>query len=407
MFFRSQKSKNKKSESAQGSAPKSPALEPSPLRSQFPTPAPASTKIRLSVLATALLPPGVWTDDTSMMLCLATSIATFKETPDSRYSGGFDEVHQLELYKRWHRDGYLSATGRCFDIGNTVSRALEIFARYNPEEALHRIRSDLSEEQNSGNGSLMRVLPIGLAHWRDESQAKIYAKRSSQATHPSLMCIEACEMWTGLIAPSDSQEFQFSKFTLLEYISNFPYTDNELRQALTLPFGVPPRPDGRAEREIYYNRYHPLLRLIQETQAQPIPKETKFPYNIPSEQQLPSSGYVLDTVVAALYCFFTTKTFEDGALMVVNLGNDADTVGAVYAGLAACWYCAEEGRAEGIFWTKNVREWRKALVRRNLVEEVAENLVILLHILLKNIQLTQLFVPIVETLLSRYVLKTG
>ena len=421
MPFWSSKIKGKKITTeghASGSAPKSPVLEQSSLRFQVPTPASSATKIRLSLLATAMVdalgapaefqtrfsfpfitsmepnnnfgqPPGVWTDDTSMTLCLTKSISTFKETPNSPYTGGFDEVHQLELYRRWHKDGYLSAIGKCFDIGTNTQRALDIFSRYSAEEALLRIRSDLAEEKCSGNGSLMRIIPIGLAYWRDESQAKTYARRSSQATHPNTICIEACEMWTGAIglimeetteppqrSPEDNEERQLTKLTLLEYISNFPFTHNKLREALTLPFGVGARPEGKAEREAWYYRYHPLMRLIKETQGPgQAQKDPKFPYNIPTEEQLPSSGYVLHTIVAALYCFFTTRTFEEGALMAVNLGNDADTVGSIYAGLAACWYADKEGKAEGVFWTKKVREWRKELVKRSLVEEVAENLV--------------------------------
>ena len=105
-------------------------------------------------------------------------------------------------------------------------------------------------------------------------------------------------------------------------------------------------------------------------------KDSKFPYTIPPEDRVPSTGFVAHSLVAALYCFFTTKTFEEGALMAINLGDDADTVGAIYAGLAACWYAAEEGKANRVFWTKKVKEWRKALVRRDLVEEHADQLVL-------------------------------
>jgi len=62
--------------------------------------------------------------------------------------------------------------------------------------------------------------------------------------------------------------------------------------------------------------------------------------------------------------------------MAINLGDDADTVGAIYAGLAACWYAAEEGKADRVFWTKRVKEWRKMCVRSELVEQIAESLVI-------------------------------
>ena len=62
--------------------------------------------------------------------------------------------------------------------------------------------------------------------------------------------------------------------------------------------------------------------------------------------------------------------------MAINLGDDADTVGAIYAGLAACWYAAEEGKANHVFWTKRVKEWRKMSVKSKLIEKVAERLVL-------------------------------
>ena len=410
------KGKKAASDRATGAAPTSPISESHSLLSQLPTPASVATKIRLSIAATAWidalgapqefqkrgsfpfittmlpnktfnLPPGVWTDDTSMMLCLAHSLCTYKDTPESTLMGGFDEVHQLEQYQRWYKDGFLSAVDNCFDIGGTVRTALEIFSQHNPEEALHRIRSNLGGEHCSGNGSLMRILPIGLAYWHDESQAKIYARRCSQTTHPSVMCIESCEMWTCAIArimeattqrrDQDSEDYPFSKLSLLEFISSFPYTNTKLREVLTLPFGSPPKPESRPDLEYYYVKYHPLLRLIPETQGPAeMSKDSKFPYAIPPEDRVPSTGFVAHSLVAALYCFFTTKTFEEGALMAINLGDDADTVGAIYAGLAACWYAAEEGKANRVFWTKKVKEWRKTLVRRDLIEEHADQLVL-------------------------------
>jgi len=405
--------KSKKTGRPGTGVPTSPISEPNYLQTQLPTSASVATKIRLSVAATAWidalgapqefqkrasfpfvttmlpngnfsLPPGVWTDDTSMMLCLAHSLSTYEETPKSKVTGGFDEVHQLVQYKRWYKDGFLSAVDKCFDIGATIKCALELFSRYSPEEALHRIRCDLGGEHCSGNGSLMRVLPIGLVYWRDESQAKMYARRSSQTTHPSVMCVESCEMWACAIthimeATTEPREAEnsFSKLSLLEFISSFPYTSTKLRQALTLPFGAPPRPESRIDLEQYYFKYHPLLRLIPETQGLVgCPKDTKFPYNIPAEDLVPSTGFVVHSLVAALYCFFATRTFDEGALMAINLGDDADTIGAIYAGLAACWYAAEEGKADRVFWTKRVKEWRKMSVRSNVIEQIAEDLVL-------------------------------
>ncbi|TFK39268.1 ADP-ribosylglycohydrolase-domain-containing protein [Crucibulum laeve] len=387
----------------------------SPLRDQHPTPADAATKIRLSILATALvdalggppefhkrftfdlvttmmpnenfdLPAGVWTDDTSMTLCLARSIATYVPVEDSGgfksqnvVPGGFDERHQLDAYTNWHRYGRLSAIGYCFDIGNTIGRALRIYQAHGADGILARIEKELGADSNAGNGSLMRVLPVGLTYWRDTQEAAKYARRSSATTHPTAMCLEACEMWTQLIAlvvyqSSLNIESEYSKLNLLDYIAKFPYTNEKLRNALVVPAGTPPCREDE-DLEEYYRTHHPILSVITETQlGTPIDKDI-FPYSLPSAKQILSSGYVLHTLIAALYCFFATTTFEHGAIMAVNLGDDADTVGAVYGGLAGCWYAGYDDNVEGVFWTKRVREWRKTLVKRSLVQEVAEEVV--------------------------------
>jgi len=381
-----------------------------PLAAQLPTWAPQATKIRLSMLATAMvdalggppefherfsfklittmtpnrnfgLPPGVWTDDTSMTLCLARSLATYTAQSYGKHTkGGFSEIHQLDAYSLWHDEGVLSAVRRCFDIGNSIQRALNIYASHPKENALSFIRADLGGEESSGNGSLMRVLPIGLAYWRDIGEASRYARRSSQTTHPNEMCQEACELWTALIVrtlqKSGSPNSRYSKLDLLDYIATFAYTNRKLREALTVPPSAPLRPGSDSALEAYYWNNHPLLRLIKETQiGKPIDSKI-FPYCLPTKEKLPSTGYVLHTLLAALYCFFATETFEQGAIMAINLGDDADTVGAVYAGLAGCWYAAEEDQdGKSVFWTELVTKWKASLVRRDLVEQVAEELV--------------------------------
>jgi ADP-ribosylglycohydrolase len=384
------------------------------LYTQYPTRADASTKIRLSILATAMvdalggppefhgrfsfplittmipnrnfgLPPGVWTDDTSMTLCLARSLAT--HTPiSSSTRGGFDEKDQLDAYAKWYANGVLSAIGSCFDIGNTIRHALHIYEDH-PAEAIQRIRDTLSHESSAGNGSLMRVLPVGLAYWRDEEVAKEYARRSSMTTHPTEMCQEACAVWTGAITrimqetgPRGSGKF--TKLDIVEYFATFPYRNTKLRGALALP------DDSRTKLanlhnasslmpaetlEAFYRDHHPIVRLIVQTESGLPNKKHRFSKIIPSELALPSSGYVLHTIVAALYCFLATETFEEGATLAVNLGNDADTVGAVYGGLAGCWYASDD--SQGPFWTARVEEWKEDLVRRDLVEEVSEELV--------------------------------
>lgn len=384
------------------------------LRGQHPTFAPISTKIRLSILSTAVVdalgfanefekrfmvdflsemkpnrlfrfvPAGSWTDDTSMMLCLAQSISAV---------GGSDGADQMKRYEKWRTEGHLSSVNFCFDVGIQISRAIGIFSSFegDHDRAFSQIRSELGGEMNSGNGSLMRILPIGLVCWRNVDEGKAWARECSQTTHPNTMCVEACQMWTCLImkileemnkAQNAEEGTTLSKLSLLEEISKFPFTDRKLREALTVPEGVAPQSQSsdREGLEMWYRQHHPLLRLIASTQTPmaSTPRDPSFPYNIPPVQSLSSSGYVLNTIVAALYCFFATRTFEEGALMAVNLCDDADTVGAVYAGLAGCWYAGEKGsdKAEQLFWSKRMTQWMGALKKRELVEQIAEDLVI-------------------------------
>ncbi|KAG6829573.1 hypothetical protein H0H92_004122 [Tricholoma furcatifolium] len=330
------------------------------------------------------LSPGVWTDDTSMTLCLARSIATFSPSPSADEHvtrGGFDEKHQLDAYCAWYNQGTLSAIDHCFDIGGTVRNALDIYEGSNRDIkiALRRIDARLNEEECSGNGSLMRVLPIGLAYWRDEDLAREYARKSSTTTHPNGICQEACDVWTQavvrIMSASTSKEApKYTKLDLLKVFADFPYSNRKLRDALAFPKGTPPLPMLKEEQEKHFYEYHPLLRLITRTQDKKIDHGTgSFDRVIPSISDLPSTGYVLHTLVAALYCFLVTESFEEGAIMAVNLGDDADTVGAIYAGMAGCWYAGSSGEPSK-FWTKKVIEWATKLVRRDLVENVAAEL---------------------------------
>jgi len=382
------------------------------LGGQHPTIAPIAAKIRLSILSTAVvdalgfanefkrrfmgdfltemkpnqlfrsIPAGSWTDDTSLMLCLARSISTV---------GGSDGVDQMKRYEKWKNEGHLSSVGYCFDVGTQIGRAIDIFSSFegDHELAFRQIRSELGGERRSGNGSLMRILPIGLVCWRNVAEGKAWARECSQTTHPNTMCVEACQLWTCLIMKilevvNKSQHSNaeatptLSKLDLLEEISNFPFTDGKLREALTVPGGAKPPSDGE-DLESWYCQHHPLVRLIAKTQTPSTPnKDPSFPYTIPPVESLSSSGYVLSTIVAALYSFFATRTFEEGALMAVNLCDDADTVGAVYAGLAGCWYAGEKGseKAERFFWSKRVSQWMADLKKKELVEQIAEELVI-------------------------------
>jgi len=126
------------------------------------------------------LKPGQWTDDTSMALCLAESLIE---------CGGFDPLDQMRRYCRWWREGHLSSTGYCFDIGNTVADALRRF---------HLAGDPFSGRQEAhygGNGSLMRLAPIPLAYFTDPGMAISQAALMSKTTHGAPEPVDACRFY--------------------------------------------------------------------------------------------------------------------------------------------------------------------------------------------------------------------
>lgn len=257
------------------------------------------------------LSPGEWTDDTSMALCLAESLVT---------KNGFDAVHQLETYCRWWRTGHLSVKGRCFDIGNATRAALERFERF------HQPDSGSRDPSVAGNGSLMRLAPVPLAFARKPEEAIRFAAESSKTTHSSWECLDACRYFAGLVVGAVQ---------------------------------------GRAKGELLADLFCPVPGLWRKKLA--LTPQVDSIANGSFRRQPPQirgSGWVIHTLEAALWAFHSTDSFRDGALKVVNLGEDADTTGAVYGQIAGAFYGVSEIPAE----------WRAKLAMRELIEQRAVEL---------------------------------
>lgn len=276
------------------------------------------------------LPPGCWTDDTSMTLCLAQSLV------DSH--GEFLLEDQLKKYHQWFKKGYMSSIGRCFDIGNATRIALSIwgnrFSKSGPatavlEDGQLAIDKALKHKTHCGNGSLMRVAPIGLVFKDDVAKAMEHAAASSRVTHPYPTNAEACKIYTQLIATT----FQnVAKPDLASIVTNWSFEDPDLK-----------------------NRFA-QYRTFEAWQEVP-------------EERISSSGYVVHSLEASLWAFFTTSSFEQGALKVVNLGDDADTVGAIYGGLAGAFYGVET----------IPQDWLNELQARDTLDKVVEDVVTLVQ----------------------------
>jgi ADP-ribosyl-[dinitrogen reductase] hydrolase len=130
------------------------------------------------------LRPGQETDDTSMALCLASSLVEKR---------AFDPADQMDRYCRWWKEGYLSCTGSCFDIGGTTAGALSRFLKTRDPF------SGSTDPHSAGNGSLMRLAPIPMWFDPDADLASRYAMESSRTTHGALECLDACSLFSQLL----------------------------------------------------------------------------------------------------------------------------------------------------------------------------------------------------------------
>jgi ADP-ribosylglycohydrolase len=246
-----------------------------------------------------------------MALCLAESLIA---------KGGFDPFDQLERYVRWHKDGHLSSTGHCFDIGNATRAALHEFQR------THCSECGSTSADSAGNGSIMRLAPVPMLYAGDPALAIQRSAESSIMTHGAKTCIDACRYMGGLIAGALAGE---SKETLLS--------------------------DRYAPVERLWHR-QPLVAEIDEV------ARGSFKHKQPPAIQ--GTGYVVKSLEAALWAFHKSNNFEEGCLLAVNLGDDADTTGAVYGQIAGAYYGAQ---------AIPVR-WRGQLAMRELIENMADEL---------------------------------
>jgi ADP-ribosyl-[dinitrogen reductase] hydrolase len=250
------------------------------------------------------LQPGQWTDDTSLALCLATSLVE---------KGGFDARDQMERYCRWRDEGYLSSTGECFDIGRTTVAALR---RYRDTGEPF---SGPAEERSAGNGSIMRLAPVPLFFHPDREQVLHYSAESSRTTHGAPECLDGCRLLGDILC----------------------------------------RALGGADR-----RGVLLGTDCDRITAPAIRRIAGGEYFDKPHYAVLGTGYVVDSLEAALWCFWTTNSFEEAILKAVNLGDDADTTAAVCGQVAGAHY------GEGAIPSR----WLARLALRDEIGGLAERL---------------------------------
>ena len=262
-------------------------------------------------------PAGTWSDDTSLSLCLADSLCN-----------GYNLQDIADKFVLWMDNGLWTPYGFVFDIGIATSCAI-----CNIKKGISPGMTGLNGEYDNGNGSLMRILPL-LIHIYSLSQKeriqKIEEVSSITHRHPRsiLGCIIFMEFARNLLTHSIEDSFKLMQKDVCSLIE----------QVTSLK-----------EESVHFNR----ILLFSFKDYKSIPRKDIY-----------SSGYVVHTLEASLWCIVNSLNFKDAVLSAVNLGNDADTTGAVTGGLAALVYGYES----------IPQEWLNRLARKNDLICLAERL---------------------------------
>lgn len=265
-------------------------------------------------------PMGTWSDDTSLTLALTDSIVR-RQTVD--YYDIMDKFSEWLLY------GAYTATEEVFDAGGATSRAIMNYGRgMNPLEC-----GGMSEYEN-GNGSLMRILPA--AYYLEKQSGILLSEQMeivhniSSLTHRHPISLIGCGIYVNVALKLLSDSLPLKEGIRQGMEEAFQYYISEKWEDISV-----------------YDR----LKDIKSFAALP-------------EAEIRSSGYIVDTLEAAVWCLVNTYSFRECILKAVNLGDDTDTVGAVAGGLAGIYYGAD-----------NIpQEWLAEILKRDVIERLCAEL---------------------------------
>lgn len=249
---------------------------------------------------------GYWSDDTAMVLCSMQSILDKKEVV-------YDDL--LEKFLMWFKTGYMGVNHKCFGIGQTTYKSISKYKRLGYPAC---IQEPYPSKRNSGNGSLMRMLPIifFLYYHSNQQLSDKYRiiEEVSRLTHGSSECLQACVFYGMFI------------FNLLD--------DMEMHGALSVSI---------VQHTSYYGQY-------QSTELERILSQEIL---VVDESQIQSTGYVVSTLEASLWCLFTSASYSEATLKAVNLGYDTDTVAAITGSMAGLIYGLDQ---QGEQWKSQLQE---------------------------------------------------
>ena len=266
------------------------------------------------------VPEGTWSDDTSLLIATIDSIYEHN-------SINYNDI--MNKFVEWLDYAKYTATDKVFDIGNTTRKAL-----LNYKNGHNPINCGPKEVYDNGNGSLMRILPfvyyLKVNNFSQGEQVSIINQASSLTHGHEISCL-GCKIYADYIS------------LLLDGIDkNIAYQlikKNNYEQYFS------------KESINEYNRilFSDLSKLLK--------------------SEIKSTGYVVDTLEASIWCTLNNDTFEDALVSAINLGGDTDTIGAI---------C---GSMNGIIYGKNSipKRWIVKLRKREELEKLSFTFVDLLN----------------------------
>ncbi|MEH2300730.1 MAG: ADP-ribosylglycohydrolase family protein [Nostoc sp.] len=257
-------------------------------------------------------PPGTWSDDSSLSFCLAECLCR-----------GYSLDAIANSFWRWYKEAYWTPRGDVFDIGQTTHTAImRLKQGVVPHQAGGKV------ENNNGNGSLMRILPMAYCH-RNLTLGELLARVHdvSAITHAHARSQMACGIYISIaVALLEGADLQTAYLQALQDIQTI-----------------------YSAREFLLEKPHFGRVLNGEIAKLPV-------------EEISSGGYVIDTLESSLWCLLNSSSYSEAVLKAVNLGGDTDTTAAVTGGLAGIYYGVE-----------NIpQKWMNQIARRQDIIYLAE-----------------------------------
>jgi ADP-ribosyl-[dinitrogen reductase] hydrolase len=269
-------------------------------------------------------PRGTWSDDSSLTFCLAESLCN-----------GYNLNDIAKSFVLWRNEEIWTPHGKVFDIGIATNLAI-----HNIEKGINPLQAGGTSEMDNGNGSLMRILPL-VFYSKNFDIIKRFevVKEVSSITHAHIRSILSCFIYLEFAILLMEGKDKWEAYTdMKKSVNGFLFSNAICSQ-----------------QEI--DKFHRILEnKVGDYELQKL-------YGL-GEDEISSSGYVLHSLEAALWCLLTSETYEETVLKAVNLGSDTDTTAAIAGGLAGIYYGFDA----------IPDEWIQVLARKNAIFNLCDQL---------------------------------